>query len=111
MGGAQAVDLKFSLVSIGIKLKNYFPHLSLPPSFLSQMFLRAQHMPSTEPVASESGPLVLVEQGGVVLLNLEGSGPRAVSWSSSRKCREAALWPGPPGALLLALRTGLRLGE
>lgn len=30
-----------------------------------------------------------------MVLNSEGSGPRGVSWSSSRKCREGALWPRP----------------
>lgn len=30
-----------------------------------------------------------------MFLNLEGSGRRVVSWSSSRKCRGGGLWPGP----------------
>lgn len=53
MGGAQAVDLKFSLVSIGIKLKNYFPHPSLPSSLffpftdVSQGPAHAQHRTSS----------------------------------------------------------------
>lgn len=58
MGEAQAVDLEFSLVSIGIKLKNCF----LPPRPPSPLFLLSFHtdfsVPSTEPVASESGPLL-----------------------------------------------------
>lgn len=113
MGEAQAVDLEFSLVSIGIKLKNCF--LPPPPLPLSSFF------PFTQISQCPAQNQLLLNQA---LFCSGGTGRRGVSELGGFRTQGGKLEQlqevqgrgpvartPPQGALLLALRTGLRLGE